>query len=115
MKWIDYRQELGLGFSDDRKAALLGNKFRVLFNNINNNWEYHERDICVRYCLMVGESPHYGFQWSEVRDSITREKNILGMISKYVALINSCYQLQKRQQFDYFRDFTNNSQFCHRA
>lgn len=97
MKWIDYREELGLGFSDDKKVALLG--------NISNNWEYHKRDICVRYCLMVGESPHYGFQWSEVRDSITKEKSILGMISKYVALINSCFQLQKRQQFDFFRDF----------
>lgn len=105
MKWIDYRDALGLGFSEEDKKSLLANKLSVLFKSFGSKWDYCQQDICAKYFLTVSEAPSSGFYWFEVEYSITRDNTTMGIVSKAVALINSCWSLNRKQEYNYFKKF----------
>ena len=49
MRWIDYREALGIGFSDSDKAEMLKNKIIVLYDeldDIENVSIRDEKSVC---------------------------------------------------------------------
>lgn len=54
MNWIDYRDKLSIGFSDDEKAKMLSNKIITFIENGLMNENYSNSDY-YRFCLMTGE------------------------------------------------------------
>ena len=53
MKWIDYREKLGIGFSDSDKAKMLANNVATFIKNSALNSSYTTDDY-YRFCLMTG-------------------------------------------------------------
>ena len=54
MKWIDYRQELGIGFYDDDKARLFVNKISVMIDVMENSLDHDEEEgLCQAYFIEV--------------------------------------------------------------
>lgn len=93
MKWIDYREKLGVGFNDEQKFSMLKNKIDIMFDVL---YEQSQRqDIIVdnfsAYYLMVSESPkNYDYKSiGNVFRTINDETEICGLLSKFVALINT--------------------------
>lgn len=85
MKWIDYREKLGIGFDDNAKLNLLKNKIIVFLKTANQKFTI---DDIRRYSIMVGE-----ILPSNTVDSLiinlSNEVTTLSFISKCVALLNS--------------------------
>ena len=52
MKWIDYREKLGIGFSDSDKAKMLANNVATFIKNSALNSSYTTDDY-YRFCLMT--------------------------------------------------------------
>ena len=88
MKWIDYREKLGLGFNDAEKTQMLKNRIHQLCNFLDEiHYNQNDNDP-ERYFLMVSETS-YKASFSDIYGSIKRENTGAGVISKAVALINS--------------------------
>ena len=88
MKWVDYREELGIGFNDNEKLQMLKNKLSHVFNFIYKYNIYDYEDY-RKYAVMIGEpllstNPSTGLQLS-----IEKEKSMVAIISKIVAICNS--------------------------
>lgn len=99
MKWIDYREKLGLGFDDETKFTMFGNKIKVLIPELE---EYYDEDDYTRYAMMVGElklngqmDPTYGLLKSFEYAGSIRE-----LLSKYIAFYNT-YSDQK-EKYNYY-------------
>lgn len=96
MKWIDYREKLGIGFSNEDKVELLKNKIRIKLSALNDGIEAYPDDFLQHndasfrsYFLVVGEIPKWErYNLSAVIESIQKEHSIAGVISKHIALIN---------------------------
>lgn len=54
MKWVDYREKLGIGFNDNEKLQMLKNKLFIVFDFIYQHNIYDYGDY-RSYALMVGE------------------------------------------------------------
>lgn len=99
MKWVDYREKLGIGFTDSEKLSALINKIKVLFDYLDS--EITTRQIIIRdfqlFYSIIGEyiHPHYSYiDIMGVCYSITHSDCLSAIISKYVAFINtasSCF------------------------
>lgn len=99
MKWVDYREKLGIGFTDSEKLSALINKIKVLFDYLDS--EITTRQIIIRdfqiFYSIIGEyiHPHYSYiDIMGVCYSITHSDCLSAVISKYVAFINtasSCF------------------------
>lgn len=93
MKYLDYREKLGIGFNDKKKFEALSNNLVALFDGLQ---EYVYRELGYapsfkRYYLMVGELP-INSSYSDIGSvsySIRMGKTIFDVISKCVAFINS--------------------------
>lgn len=88
MKWVDYREKLGIGFNDNEKLQMLRNKLNHIFSFICDH-DIYDFDNYKRYAMMVGEpllspSPCGGLQLS-----IVKENSMVAVISKIVAICNS--------------------------
>jgi hypothetical protein len=114
MKWIDYRERLGVGFDDETKFKRLKKKTDVMFDLLYEQSQSH--DIIVYsfmpYYFMVGESPlDYDYKSiGNIFRSINNESEICGFLSKFIALINtaeSCfYEKDVKQSLQqYLLDF----------
>lgn len=93
MKWIDYREKLGIGFNDNQKRVAFISKLNVLFDDLHSSILYQR--VATRgfaeYFMMVGEIP-YQSDYNNIGlvfDSIQQEKNLFTIISKCVAFINT--------------------------
>lgn len=93
MKWIDYREKLGIGFNDNQKRTAFISKLNVLFDDLHSSILYQR--VATRgfaeYFMMVGEIP-YQSDYNNIGlvfDSIQQEKNLFTIISKCVAFINT--------------------------
>lgn len=90
MKWVDYRQKLGIGFSDNAKALMLSKKIASFISHGALNEDYSSNDY-YRFCLMVGieYKPDYpagkplASLFSSSKISVER------IISYYVAFVNT--------------------------
>lgn len=88
MKWIDYREKLGIGIADQNKAVMFKNRLHELCNFFNEiHYNYGDR-APASYFLMVSE-PSNNPSFYDVYKSIDKENTLEGVISKAVALANS--------------------------
>ena len=88
MKWVDYREKLGIGFNDEQKLQMLKNKLNHIFEFICEHGIYDSGNYKT-YAMMVGEpllslSPCGGLQLS-----MMKENSMVAVISKIVAICNS--------------------------
>lgn len=93
MKWVDYRESLGIGFSDNQKLSAFISKLNVMFDSLHTSIQY-QRLVSrgyAKYFMMVGEIPYQSRYDSIglVYDSIAKEKDLRAVISKCVAFINT--------------------------
>lgn len=90
MKWIDYRQELGIGFYDDDKARLFVNKISVMIDVMENSLDHDEEEgLCQAYFIEVCETPDNHYALYEVKKSIKQDTSNLGVpLSKTLAMVN---------------------------
>lgn len=103
MKWVDYREKLGIGFTDSEKLSALINKIKVLFDYLDS--EITTRQIIIRdfqlFYSIIGEyiHPHYSYiDIMGVCYSITHSDCLSAVISKYGAFINtasSCFNTKR--------------------
>ena len=89
MKWIDYRKELGIGFSDNNKAQMLANRLSVLIDILGDSEIRESETICRKYFIDVCETPELYYKWYEVKKSVLQEISIPALVSKAVALKNA--------------------------
>jgi hypothetical protein len=89
MKWVDYRERLGVGFNNEAKFKMLSN---VLQNYVDNCLSgcYDEMSH-LNYCQMVGE-PYYDYNrpHHHLCDSLKQCSTMAELISKFIAVYNTC-------------------------
>lgn len=90
MNWVDYREKLGLGFSDDGKATLLSKKIATFIAHGKINEHYSHNDY-YRFCLMVGINYREDFPVTKpIAAMFSKSKiSIASIISYYVAFVNT--------------------------
>ncbi len=101
MKWIDYRERLGIGFSDQEKFVMLKNKASILLNEFRGNYTYSKDDYCA-YQLMVGESDCYSDSDPALglRESVIYHTNSTAdFLSKYIAFYNTYHEEHVSQDY----------------
>ena len=90
MKWIDYREALGVSFSDSDKVEMLNNKIIVLFDSLPDIPYQSEEKVCKRYFSDVGErTPNGYYTWHEVKKSIIKKPTASDLISYTIAFSNA--------------------------
>lgn len=91
MKWIDYREKLGIGFNDAHKHKMLSNILKNYVENVINQ-SYNENSF-LNYCQMVGE-PYHDYAYSHyLCESLTRCQTIKDLICHYVAFYNTYFPI----------------------
>lgn len=99
MKWVDYREKLGIGFSDNQKLEMLSAMLKNYIENVIE--ENYDEDSYLNYCQMVGE--HYEdsyYPYRRLSESLDKCKSIEELIAKYIAMSNT-YSVE-------YRDFLYN-------
>lgn len=92
MKYVDYREKLGLGFNDVDKTKMLLNKVIGFLKRANINYDlrtsiWGDKDIAYSFCQAVGEASCYD-NFRDIIISIEKENCIPGIISKFIVLVN---------------------------
>ena len=92
MRYVDYREKLGLGFNDSDKTKMLLNKVIEFLKKANNDyslqeWLFGRNDIEYLFCQEVGESTIHDNLY-DIIISFQKEKCIAGIISKFIVLVN---------------------------
>ena len=92
MKYVDYREKLGLGFNDADKTKMIFNKIIQLLKKAINDYHLQEflfgrDDIKYLFCQMVGENTCYN-DYRDIMISFDKEASIAGIISKFIVLVN---------------------------
>ena len=100
MKWLDYREALGIGFSDTEKAGMLASKIRTFIRHGSLNEHYSDGDY-YRFCLMTT----LGYNEREesidaVASVFKRNLTIPEMISYYIAFVNSQEECEENHKKD---------------
>lgn len=88
MKWVDYREKLGIGFNDEQKFQMLKNQFGVIIDGLDED-NYYKSINYKCYALMVGEPILSASASAGLKMSILSSKNLTELISKVVAICNS--------------------------
>lgn len=96
MKWIDYREKLGIGFSDIQKTALLASKITNFIEYAKVNAGY-SRDDYYKFCLMTGHQYSFSPQPNLLVANLFSRSNAStpNLIAYYVAFVNT--QISKSQ------------------
>lgn len=111
MKYVDYREKLGLGFNDQEKAAMLLNKIteflKIIFlNHSGLTAIFGEKSnlIVYFYCQGVGERI-YGDNYSDILNSISKEHCAEGYIAKFIVLVNLASESGRNILLNAIKDF----------
>ena len=111
MKWVDYREKLGIGFSDSSKTKLLANKIATFVESSSLNSDYSSNDY-YRFCLMVGHK--YSFTLTPEKDLsslfLSSKLTTPSLISYYVAFVNTqteCKIIHRRKLIIVLQEFLN--------
>ena len=87
MKWVDYREKLGIGFSDIQKVNMLSAMLKNYIENVIK--ENYDENSHLNYCQMVGEDYHdYMRPYQYLSSSLDRCNSIEELVAKYIALYN---------------------------
>ncbi len=94
MKWVDYREKLGIGFNDNQKFKMLSSMLKNYVENVIE--EYYDENSYLDYCQMVGED-YYSFNrpYQHLRDSLDKCKSTEELVAKYIAFYNT-YSAESR-------------------
>lgn len=105
MKWVDYREKLGIGFEDNEKFDMLKNKLLNCLDLIDSDHTfYYTNEHYLAYAIMVGElSQGYGGAIALVKFSLAKSTCCLELISKYVAFVNTYKNVERN-------DYNNNAE-----
>ena len=94
MKWIDYRERLGLGFSEEKKLDMCKNR---LWNIIPKLQAFYSSEYLFAYANVIGES-YQVLNYSNhspilcaYRD-IDKASTMKEFLSKYVAMVNTAWE-----------------------
>lgn len=99
MKWVDYREKLGIGFSNEQKFHMFKNIITVYLNKFYAH-ELFNNDDLNKYLLCVGEDKGYNYSPVEgVIDSINETQTTVELISKMIAFCNTYSPHQKLYQY----------------
>ena len=102
MKWIDYREALGISFSDQDKKNMLESKIEVMFDYISNVKIHNDEIVCRKYFSDVGErNPGQYYILYQVKENVLRSKDISGLISHTIAFSNAAKKVQMENLGEY--------------
>lgn len=88
MKWIDYREKLGIGFNDHQKFNMLSTILKNYVGNVIK--EYFNEKSYLEYCQMVGEEYNtFNRPYNHLRDSFGVCKSVEELVAKYIAFYNT--------------------------
>lgn len=90
MKWIDYREKLGIGFDDNQKFILLKNKTVVFTRYLSGKLgapDFIDFSF-INYFITVCETPKNSNLWG-VSESFEESQSMQELISKFVAFSNT--------------------------
>lgn len=92
MKYVDYREKLGIGFNDADKTKMLFNKIIEFLKKANNDYTllytlFGNEDAVYLFSQMVGENTCYD-DYRDIINSFRKETSIAGIISKFIVLVN---------------------------
>ncbi len=105
MRWIDYREALGVGFSDYRKAEMLASKIATLFQEDFDVDLRDEERICKKFYIEIGErNYHDAYYFSFVGDKIADQNSLEGLICYTVAFTNASRKVNLNQVGEYVFD-----------
>lgn len=114
MKWIDYREQLGIGFDDEQKFKMLSNMMQNFINNRVGN--SYDRSSYYEYCKMIGEEYYnYSNAYNHLSNSMSRSKATVDLISKYIAFYNTykpvnqyySHTITKKEVIDFLENALN--------
>lgn len=90
MKWMDYREKLGICFSDTNKAKMLASNIATFVYHSETNSDYNREDY-YRFCLMVGlvYNEPYPFSIELYRLFQNPTMSISEILSYYIAFVNT--------------------------
>lgn len=88
MKWVDYREKLGIGFNDIQKVNMLSAMLKNYAENVIE--ETFDENWYLNYCQMVGED-YYSYRrpYKHLSESLDRCNSIEELVAKYIALYNT--------------------------
>lgn len=111
MKWVDYREKLGIGFDDSQKFKMLCTVLKNYVENIVE--ENYDEDSYLNYCQMVGEVySTYREPFEYLSDSLGESTSMQELVAKYIAFCNtysveddgySSYTVDKDQVLSYLK------------
>lgn len=88
MKWVDYREKLGVGFNDNQKFKMLSAKIQNFVNNLLG--DMYVDGACLKYLMMVGEPClDYLRPCQRLSKSFEMCKSCKELIAKYIAFCNT--------------------------
>lgn len=88
MKWIDYREKLGIGFDDSQKFKMLCTILKNYVANVVG--ENFDENSYLNYCQMIGEEYlEYREPHEYLHDSLERSSSIKELVAKYIAFCNT--------------------------
>lgn len=87
MRWVDYREKLGIGFNNQEKFEMLKNNILTFIDNFMGNYS---KLSCLLYCSKVGELyQHIYDPQSVLKGSLCHCNSAKELISKYIAFYNT--------------------------
>ena len=111
MKYIDYREKLGIGPSDETKFKMFHNKVRTAFDLFERLSAYIKEVVVYSYFSEIGERPNYPYTYNEdgIRDNISHANSINEIICKLVILLNTLNDQENANVYRYFSDTLYNA------
>lgn len=88
MKWVDYREQLGIGFNDNQKFIMLKSRI-ITFINLVRKEKCYSESAFNQYLFMVGEIQTDYDQYSSLINSLINTNTTNELISKYIAFSNT--------------------------
>ena len=117
MDWLDYREKLGIGFSDEQKVKFFKTKlFNLLQIESENALTQIDDYEFFRFCNITGTDYHKNhsingdYPYNRVIDIIKNDCNTLEELLAYFVAFLNCQkdsEYKKYKKDDYFLVFTN--------
>lgn len=112
MKWVDYREKLGIGFDDSQKFKMLSTILKNYVKNVVGD-NFNENSY-LKYCQMVGEDYLDFYRpYQHLRDSLESSESTQELVAKYIAFCNTYtagyvnypyYGVEKDQVLGYLKE-----------
>lgn len=100
MRWIDYREKLGIGFNDEQKFHVLRNKV-LLFFDFLEEYDLYTIESFRQYTMMVGTRIYYGSNFFNALKTIFDGlNNIHELLAHYMAVCNTYNATRDPQNYN---------------